>query len=156
MSNEDSPDAAPNWDVKHPAPPPPPQEFVTTKPLSLAATLAICAAGFIAPGVGHILLKRWGRGLIFAACVVLMFVFGLGMRGKLYDLNEIDQPLQIFAFFADIGVGLPYWYAERAGLGIGEMTVRTFDDGTTFLWVAGLLNYLIMLDAFDIAQGRKP
>ena len=59
-------------------------------------------------------------------------------------------------FFADIGVGLLYWLAERSGQGIGDMTTRTFDYGTTFLWVAGLLNYLIVLDAYDIARGRKP
>ena len=93
---------------------------------------------------------------MFAACVLLMFLLGLGMYGKLYDLGDVDQPLQIFAFFANIGVGLPYLYAVKTGLGIGTMTMRTFDYGTTFLWVAGLLNYLIILDAYDIAQGRKP
>jgi hypothetical protein len=42
------------------------------------------------------------------------------------------------------------------GLGIGAMTSQSYDYGTTFLWVAGLLNFLIILDAFDIARGRKP
>jgi hypothetical protein len=41
-------------------------------------------------------------------------------------------------------------------LGVGTMTATTYDYGTTYLRVAGLLNYLIILDAFDIAQGRKP
>lgn len=116
----------------------------------------MCAAGLIVPGLGHVLLKKWVRGAIFAGCVLLMYFLGLGMQGKLYDLKEIEQPLQIFAFFADIGVGVPYWLSERAGIGIGDMTVRTFDYGTTFLWVAGLLNYLIVLDVYDVAQGRKP
>jgi len=31
----------------------------------------------------------------------------------------------------------------------------TYEYGNTFLLVAGLLNYLVMLDAFDIAAGRK-
>jgi len=51
---------------------------------------------------------------------------------------------------------LPYLVAEKLGLGTGTMNAVTYDYGTTFLWVAGLLNYLIILDAFDIAQGRKP
>jgi len=80
---------------------------------------------------------------------------GLAMQGKLYDL-AIEQPLHIFALFANIGVGLPYFLAQRMELGIGAMTARTFDYGTTYLWVCGLLNYLVVLDAFDIAQGRKP
>ena len=84
-----------------------------------------------------------------------MFVFGLGMHGKLYDL-EFDEPLHVFAFIANIGIGIPYWIAERLNLGIGTMTWPSYDYGTTYLWVCGLLNYLIVLDAFDIAQGRKP
>jgi hypothetical protein len=84
-----------------------------------------------------------------------MFALGLGMQGKLYDLT-VDEPLQFFALFANVGVGLPYFIAERMGLGVGTPTVQTFDYGTTFLWVCGLLNYLVVLDAFDIAQGRKP
>ena len=153
MSNADFPEAAAD---NHSEPTPGPQEIVTTPPLGSVATLVVCVVGFLVPGMGHILLKRWVRGAILAASVALMFIFGLGMNGKLYDLAEIQQPLQIFAFFADIGVGLLYWLAERSGQGIGDMTTRTFDYGTTFLWVAGLLNYLIVLDAYDIARGRKP
>ena len=84
-----------------------------------------------------------------------MFALGLGMQGKLFDLM-IEEPLQIFAFIANIGVGLPYLVAQRMSFGAGSMTAVTYDYGTTYLWVAGLLNYLIVLDAFDIAQGRKP
>lgn len=123
--------------------------------INLAATLAICSGGWLIPGLSHILLGRWVRGLIFAACVVLMFALGLGMHGRLFDL-VMEEPLQIFAFIANAGVGLPYIIAEQMGKGLGTMSATTYDYGTTYLWVAGLLNYLIVLDAFDIAQGRKP
>ena len=121
----------------------------------MAATLAICSGGWLVPGLSHILLGKWIRGLIFAVCVLLIFVLGLGMHGKLFDL-VLEEPLQIFAFIANIGVGIPYVLAGRMGFGIGAMSTTTYDYGTTFLWVAGLLNYLIVLDAFDIAQRRKP
>ena len=107
------------------------------------------------PGLAHVLIGRWIRGIIFAACVLLMFGLGLAMHGKLYDL-EFDQPLHLFAFIANVGAGVPYWIAARLGWGIGTMTWPSYDYGTTYLWVCGLLNYLIVLDAFDIAQGRKP
>jgi len=128
---------------------------VVRKPINLAATLAICSGGWLIPGLSHILLGKWVRGLIFATSVFLMFGLGLSMQGRLFDLI-IEEPLEIFAFIANVGVGLPYLLAEKLGLGTGAMKAVTYDYGTTYLWVAGLLNYLIILDAFDIALGRKP
>ena len=130
-------------------------ETVRLRGMGMAATLAVCSGGWLFPGLSHIILGRWIRGLIFAACVVGMFLLGLGMHGKLYNL-AIEQPLHIFALIANVGVGLPYLLAEMWEMGIGTMTATTYDYGTTFLWVAGLLNYLVVLDAFDIAKGRKP
>jgi hypothetical protein len=128
---------------------------VESKPMNLAATLAVCLSGWLVPGLAHALIGRWIRGIIFATCVLAMFALGLAMHGKLYDL-QFDEPLHVFAFVANVGTGIPYWIAERLGLGIGTMTWPSYDYGTTYLWVCGLLNYLIILDAFDIAQGRKP
>jgi len=92
---------------------------------------------------------------VFLVCVLLMFSLGLAMHGKLYDL-QFDEPLQFFAFVANLGAGVLYWVAARMGYGLGTMTWPSYDYGTTYLWVSGLLNYLIVLDVFDIAQGRKP
>ncbi len=136
------------------------ESTLPTKPVkltrvSMAATLAICSGAWLVPGLGHILLGRWVRGLIFTACVASMFMLGIAMQGKLYDL-AIQEPLQVFAFIANVGAGGPYILAEMWEKGIGTMTSTTYDYGTTFLWVSGLLNYLIVLDTFDIAQGRKP
>ena len=130
-------------------------QSIAVRPMNMAATLAICSGGWLVPGLSHILIGRWIRGLIFAACVLLMFAAGIGMHGKLYDL-DFQEPLHIFAFIANVGAGLPYLVAERLDMGIGMMTAPSYDYGTTYLWVCGLLNYLIVLDAFDIAQGRRP
>ena len=130
---------------------------VVMQPVHKAATLAMCAAGWLVPGLGHLLLGRWIRGLIFAVAVVTMFLLGIAMHGKLFDLTSpFEEPLELFAFIANVGAGVPYWLAERFELGIGTMTAPSYDYGTTFLWVCGLLNYLIVLDVYDIAQGRKP
>ena len=51
---------------------------------------------------------------------------------------------------------IPYMAAERLGYGVGVLSSPSYDYGNTYLWVAGLLNYLIVLDAFDVARGRKP
>ena len=125
------------------------------EPKSLAKSLVICASGWLVPGGSHFLLGRWGRGLMFAMAVLAMFLFGVAMHGRLYDFT-LEQPLHIFAFLANAGIGLPYILAQRMGWGVGMLSSPTYDYGNTYLWVAGLLNYLIVLDAFDIAQGRKP
>ena len=149
---ENASHASPDPDLNVTSPANQPAEPVR---LNMAVTLAVCLGGLLIPGLSHILLRRWVRGLILAASILLMFAIGIGMEGKLYDL-AIQEPLQFFALFADVGVGLPYFMAERMGLGAGLMKAQTYDYGTTFLWVCGLLNYLVVLDAFDIAQGRKP
>ena len=128
---------------------------IESKPMNMSATIAFCLGGWLVPGLAHILIGRWLRGLIFAVCVFLMFGLGLAMHGKLYDL-EFDEPLHVFAFIANIGTGIPYWLAGHFDLGTGTMNWPSYDYGTTYLWVCGLLNYLIVLDAFDIAQRRKP
>ena len=100
-------------------------------------------------------LGRWVRGLLFAAAILTMFGLGIAMQGRLYDMSP-EQPLHVFAFVADVGAGIPYMVAQRMGYGIGVLSNPSYDYGSSFLWVAGLLNYLVVLDAFDIARGRKP
>ena len=124
-------------------------------PMRMGSALGICASGWLIPGASHVALGRWGRGLIFAAALLTMFGLGLGMQGRLYDVTP-EQPLHMFAFIADAGIGLLYLVAQRMGWGLGVLSSLNYDYGSTYLWVAGLLNYLIVLDAFDISQGRKP
>jgi hypothetical protein len=130
-------------------------EAAPSEPLSIGASVAVCAAGWLVPGLAHLLLRRWGRGLVFGAAIVAMFVLGIVMKGKLYGMAPA-QPLHVFAFIANAGAGLCYAVAQYLGLGEGVLSNPDYDYGNTYLWVAGLLNYLVLLDAFDIAQGRKP
>jgi hypothetical protein len=124
------------------------------KRLKMATTLGICATGWFFPGASHLFLGRWGRAIAFTVSVLTMFGLGLVMQGRLYDFAP-EQPLHIFAFLANVGVGIPYLVAQQLGLGTGFLNNPSYDYGSTYLWVSGLLNYLIVLDAFDIAQGRK-
>lgn len=127
---------------------------VGTSPLGAGPTAGVCFLGWLVPGAGHMALGRWGRGVVFSIAILTMFVLGLVMNGHLYDAIP-DQPLHLFAFAANIGAGLAYFLARSLGLGVGVLSSPDYDYGNTYLWVAGLLNYLVMLDAFDIAQGRK-
>ena len=84
----------------------------------------------------------------------LMFAIGLWLEGRLFPF-ELTQPLVALAAFADIGIGAPYFIAKALGAGQGRVVAMSYEYGNAFLIVAGLLNMLVVLDAFDVAQGRK-
>jgi len=83
-----------------------------------------------------------------------MFVFGLWIEGRLFPF-DLSQPLVALSAFGDIGIGLPYFIAKALSFGAGRVVAITYEYGNAFIIVAGLLNMLTVLDAFDIAQGRK-
>jgi uncharacterized protein DUF6677 len=114
----------------------------------------ICAAAWALPGAGHLWLGRTQKGLIFLVTLPLMFLFGLWLEGRIFPF-ELSQPLVALAAFADIGLGVPYFVAKAMGAGAGRVIAQTFEYGNAFLIVSGLLNMLVVLDAFDVAQGRK-
>lgn len=109
---------------------------------------------WIVPGAGHLWQGRMQKGLVFLITIPLMFATGLWLDGRLFPF-EISQPLVALAAFAGLGNGVPYFVAAMLGLGKGVVTAATYEHGNSFVIVAGLLNMLVMLDAYDIALGRK-
>ena len=114
----------------------------------------VCAAAWAVPGAGHLLLGRRRTGLILLAALPLMFAVGLALEGRLFPFDA-GQPLVLLMALADLGIGMPYFAAAALGLGDGRVVAPTYEYGNTFLIVAGLLNLLVVLDAGDIARGRK-
>ena len=117
-------------------------------------TYLACAATWVLPGAGHVWLGRVQKGLIFLVALPLMFAYGLWLEGRIFPF-ELTQPLVALAAFADLGMGAPYFAARAMGVGAGRAVAVTFEYGNAFLIVAGLLNMLVILDVFDVAQGRK-
>ena len=105
------------------------------------------------PGLGHLWLRR-SKGLIFLAVLPAMFAFGIFLEGRIFPI-ELSQPLVALAALADMGIGLPYIVARAMGYGAGNVIAVTYEYGNTFLIVSGLLNALVVIDAFDISMGRK-
>lgn len=105
------------------------------------------------PGLGHLWLGR-RKGLIFLVILPAMFALGLLLEGRIFPV-EFSQPLVALAAFANMGIGLPYVVARAMGYGAGNVIAVTYEYGNTFLIVAGLLNTLVVIDAFDISMGRK-
>jgi hypothetical protein len=114
----------------------------------------VCVLALALPGAGHLWLGRRQKGVVFFVVLSMMFGIGLMLRGRLFPF-EPSEPLVALAALADAGLGIPWLVARMAGMGAGEVTATTYEYGNTFLIVAGLLNFLVTLDAFDIAKGRK-
>jgi hypothetical protein len=112
-------------------------------------------AGWLVPGAGHLMLKRWGRGVLVLASISSMFVLGIMMGARLYAPNAADL-LDLLGFLGDLGAGLLYLVGHGLGLGQAPVQVVTADYGAKFVVVAGLLNLISAVDAHSIAVGRKP
>jgi hypothetical protein len=115
---------------------------------------ALILVSWLIPGAGHFWLRRPQKALVFVIVLPLMFVIGLALAGRIFPF-EFSQPLVALAAFADLGIGMPYFFAWALGYGGGIVVEATYEYGNTFLIVAGLLNMLVMIDAYDIALGRK-
>jgi hypothetical protein len=115
---------------------------------------AALAVGWLIPGGGHLIQKKWGRGVLLMVSIVTLFVLGLGMQGKIYAFNTGDL-LDMLGFIGDIGSGALYLISQAKDLGQGTIFRATADYGTKFLIVAGLLNVISAIDAYHIAIGKK-
>ncbi|HJZ68107.1 MAG TPA: DUF6677 family protein [Blastocatellia bacterium] len=132
----------------------------------LARRAAAVVAAWLVPGAGHLALGKYGRALLFFTTIGGAFVVGLSLGGHLYWPTVAEPPsrfhydlITVLWFFAEIGSGLCYFVSYALGLGTVPIPQAaaspTFEYGNTFMFLAGLLNYLVIHDAFDIAAGRK-
>jgi hypothetical protein len=125
---------------------------------SVGKWLPAVALAWIVPGGGHFLLKKPGRGGLIAASVAAMFLLGLMMRGALFQPQGGDLLTTVIyygGFIGDLMSGLLYFVTVWLGYAQPDVAGHVHDYGTKFLVAAGLLNVLAMVDAFEIASGKK-
>ncbi len=132
----------------------PRREVVQPPPPFTIMSVLAPATGWLIPGAGHFIQKRWIRGLLLMAAVVTMFVLGLLMQGKVYSPNTGDI-LDILGFIGDIGAGGLYIATKALDMGQGAIHRAVADYGTKYIIVAGLLNIISAVDAYHIAIGKK-
>ncbi len=116
--------------------------------------ILVCTLAWLVPGAGHMWLGRRQKGTVFLLALPLMFLVGLWAEGQVFTF-ELSQPLVALAALADLGIGLMYVVVRVLGMGDGRVVAVTYEYGNAFLVVAGLLNMLVVADAYDIALGRK-
>jgi hypothetical protein len=134
-----------------------PKEYPAAK-----RTLAVVAS-MLVPGAGHLVLGKYGRGLLFFVTITGAFIIGLSLHARLFypipsatEHSSAPDFVGVLWFFAQIGSGLCYVVSYLLGVGaVPQPSAATYEYGNTFTCLAGLLNYLVMHDTFDIAAGRK-
>jgi TM2 domain-containing membrane protein YozV len=125
-----------------------------TRALEKSTIFLVCLGAWLLPGAGHFWLKQTRKGVVFMVVLLAMFLLGLALEGRIFPF-EPSQPLVALAALADLGIGAIYFLAWSMGWGAGRVVAPTYEYGNTFLIVAGLLNLLVLIDAYDVALGRK-
>jgi hypothetical protein len=137
----------------------------TTAPAGNTATAPLNSwllpviAAWVIPGAGYFLLKKTGRGALVLASVVLMFLFGIFMRGVMFTpeqgVDYLTSLINYGGFICNVSAGALYFLASIFGYSQPDMAGAVHDYGTKFLVTAGLLNILAIVDTWEIATGKK-
>ena len=116
--------------------------------------LTIAAAAWFLPGLGHALLKMWGRALVCFSTVAVLVILGAGMRGNIFSRNGEDAFAKL-GYVADLGAGSFYFVAKDLEPAGPDVSHANGDYGTRLLATAGVLNMLAALHAYEVARARK-
>ena len=119
-----------------------------------AVAFFIGAAGWLVPGLGHALLRMWGRAAVCFLMIGVLVTFGAGMRGNVFNSKGNDA-FDTLGYVADLGAGTFYFVARSLETNGPDVSHADGDYGTRFLAAAGVLNLLAALHAYEAARGRK-
>jgi len=114
---------------------------------------------WLLPGSGHLLQQRWKRGLLLFLVIWGMYIIAILSGGAYYPGFEFKDGalLYLLNIFARLGNGLgaliSFFLLSNPPPNVAAWA--SFEYGGRFLEIAGLLNYLAVLDALDIQFGRK-
>jgi hypothetical protein len=130
------------------------EETIKTETAKGSQTMGIAAAiaGWIVPGLGHLILRRWTKAAIYFLCVGALACAGLAMRGGVFGSGAEDL-FDRLGFFADLGSGIFYFLAHQLQPAGPDVAHATGDYGTRLFAAAGMLNLLTVLEAYDIGFG---
>ena len=129
-------------------------EVAAEHSVKVKVPIAPILAAWLIPGGGHLWQRRWGRGALLLVSISAMFLLGVSMGGRLFQLTP-SNIVETLGFLSDFCSGLLFMTTKFFGYGPPEVASPIADYGTKFLLVAGLLNVLCILDAYDIAIGKK-
>jgi len=123
-------------------------------PINPALALVAAAAGWFVPGLGHALLRKWSKAIVYFFAVVMLALIGLWMRGNVFSSNAADA-FDMLGFLADIGSGIFYFLAGTINPAGADVSRASGDYGTRLFATAGVLNLLCVLEVLQIGFGSK-
>ena len=132
------------------------------------ASIPLLLGSWFLPGFGHWRLGKKKRAAVFATVIFCAFITGVLLHGEI-GTPKPESPFSWLAAFACLGngvlaIGRLVWLNGLGGLlgslpfglqGGGSPSAAGFAYGNTFLYTAGLMNLLAVLDVSDIARGEK-
>ena len=121
---------------------------------SPALGISVAVAGWAIPGLGHLLLRQWGKALVYFLCVGGLACAGLAMRGGVFSANPSDL-FDRLGFFADLGAGGFYFLSHMIQSAGPDVAHASGDYGTRMFATAGMLNLLTVLEAYEIGRGWR-
>ena len=119
---------------------------------ALAPVVAV--AGWLVPGLGHLLLRKWSRAVVYFLAVGSLAVAGLALRGNVFTAQRADA-FDMLGFLADVGSGVFYLVARFIETAGPDVSRAGGDYGTRLFATAGVLNLLCVIEVHEIARGRK-
>ncbi len=119
-----------------------------------ALAVVVAVAGWLVPGLGHLLLRKWGRALVYFLVVGTLAVAGLALRGNIFSASSGDA-FDMLGFSADLGAGVFYLLSKLIEYAGPDVSRAAGDYGTRFFATAGVLNLLCVFDAYQIARRKK-
>ena len=124
---------------------------------------ALLAAGWLIPGGGYLLLRRYGRFALFLAMVSIASLAGVLLGGanlwpapaELQGLDGMAALLARGGALAKAAAGAPYLAARVFGYAQTYLAGCLHEYGTALLAGAGLLNLMALAGAWDLRRSRS-
>lgn len=116
-------------------------------------TIRNCVAAWLVPGLGYYLLGKKQTALMIAVCLYLAFLLGIFLGGDLYVLGA-EGKIRSLGALCQTGFGVPYMLAKLL-LDRGSPLNITYDYATNYFLIAGMINWLVVMDVFDYSVKRK-
>ena len=127
---------------------------IRKNPINPALALVAAVAGWLVPGLGHVLLRKWDKAIVYLFAVGTLALVGLWMRGNVFSSNAADA-FDMLGFLADIGNGIFYFLAGTINPAGADVSRASGDYGTRLFATAGVLNLLCVLEVLQIGFGSK-